>query len=925
MKIRGNSVGTTIEPKKVLVKSENLTEEEKAIARENIGAAAIGSGGGSVEGAVLYTQQTLTTEQQAQTRRNIGAAADGAVVKTVNGFKPDANGNVAVSTDAVGSAVLYTAQSLTDMQKEQARKNIGAKLEYTIIEGTGIEEKCIRFAKKFYGTGKAEGFIFFTDPHLAQPPTTNAEKNIFNYLGTLKTYYDATPTSFVICGGDWLKDINPLQTDDDACYKLGYVSSWMRANFDRYYTAIGNHEDNKPFGTDGNGGARGSNVGLPNETLRNLMLPMEKELYYSFDGAQSKCYVLNSSDFSTEGDNIMTNYRWEQIEWLANRLMEDDAENSFIMYHAGLTSYGVPTGSPAGTRVLSYLSNNVIELCAAYNKGTTVTLNNKTYDFSTCTGCMRFILTGHIHKDDVRIVNGIPLITSIHMTHSLDKGDGIDPTFDLCLADYDIGVLRMVRVSKYGNDRDVYLPSKGFEGDLYKVTTKLTGVTATNKSVVVRGSDQYECDLIAPEGCIPSSVVVTMNGVDVTSTVYNDGKISIDSITGNIEIAASTEAAVYSVTTNLTNVTSSNTTTTVMGGTSYTTTLIGTDGKNIDGVTVLMDGVNITSDAYKNGVIVIDNVIGNIEITAKTVTYTNMAVLSSDDFEENQYWECTYNEVRQAPASALVVLTNYIPIEQYDVVRIKGIDRANKANGSYPAIVYYDEDKNFVTEQSMYNEHIGNGSVNGLPESANEDANGVTQHTMVIRGDTNAQFVYNDVCTRAKFIRISGRKVSADAEIIVTVNEEIYPSEQEPEIEPDAKNESIVIIPHTDHDGGGMVYDKYTTRAVAVSDVESGVALPTSTNTVTQPEQTYYAFKVPENKNNVTVTCPDDIQVNIVQVGLGGSGVGVDTGWVDNGITYTFNSTYPNWILKIKKADNSAFAEDYDFSGISFVYGSTAE
>ena len=39
MKIRGNTIGTTMKPEKVLVKSENLSEEEKAVARANIGAA----------------------------------------------------------------------------------------------------------------------------------------------------------------------------------------------------------------------------------------------------------------------------------------------------------------------------------------------------------------------------------------------------------------------------------------------------------------------------------------------------------------------------------------------------------------------------------------------------------------------------------------------------------------------------------------------------------------------------------------------------------------------------------------------------------------------------------------------------------------------------------------------------------------------
>ena len=37
MKIRGNTIGTTIKPEKNLVKATNLTEAEKAQARENIG------------------------------------------------------------------------------------------------------------------------------------------------------------------------------------------------------------------------------------------------------------------------------------------------------------------------------------------------------------------------------------------------------------------------------------------------------------------------------------------------------------------------------------------------------------------------------------------------------------------------------------------------------------------------------------------------------------------------------------------------------------------------------------------------------------------------------------------------------------------------------------------------------------------------
>jgi surface protein len=55
--------------------------------------------------AVKYTEQDLTSEQQAQARENIGAAA---------------------SDDIPTDAVKYTAQTLTNAQKTQARTNIGA-------------------------------------------------------------------------------------------------------------------------------------------------------------------------------------------------------------------------------------------------------------------------------------------------------------------------------------------------------------------------------------------------------------------------------------------------------------------------------------------------------------------------------------------------------------------------------------------------------------------------------------------------------------------------------------------------------------------------------------------------------------------------------------------------------------------------------
>lgn len=78
------------------------------------------------------------------------------------------------------------------------------------------------------------------------------------------------------------------------------------------------------------------------------------------------------------------------------------------------------------------------------------------------------------------------------------------------------------------------------------------------------------------------------------------------------------EAEVYTVTKNLTNVTSSNTDTSATEGDSYTTTLSASSGYTISTVTVTMGGTDVTSTAYNSSThkVTIASVTGAIVITA---------------------------------------------------------------------------------------------------------------------------------------------------------------------------------------------------------------------------------------------------------------------------------------------------------------------
>lgn len=79
----------------------------------------------------------------------------------------------------------------------------------------------------------------------------------------------------------------------------------------------------------------------------------------------------------------------------------------------------------------------------------------------------------------------------------------------------------------------------------------------------------------------------------------------------------SSAPAGFAVTYNLTNVTSSNTATSVTGA--YTTTLTAATYYSISTVTVTMGGIDITSTAYSNGVVTIADVTGAVVITATAV------------------------------------------------------------------------------------------------------------------------------------------------------------------------------------------------------------------------------------------------------------------------------------------------------------------
>ncbi len=169
--------------------------------------------------------------------------------------------------------------------------------------------------------------------------------------------------------------------------------------------------------------------------------------------------------------------------------------------------------------------------------------------------------------------------------------------------------------------------------NVYTITNSLTNVTTSNANSEATIGTNYEATLAAKTGYTLKTVKVTMNGLDVTNTVYNSQTrtITISSITGNVIITANANINVYTVTNILTGVANSNTQSTITYGSKYTAILTANTGYTLKTVKVIMGGADITNIVYNEttNTITIASVTGDIEITSTSEKGLTKATIPS--------------------------------------------------------------------------------------------------------------------------------------------------------------------------------------------------------------------------------------------------------------------------------------------------------
>jgi hypothetical protein len=192
-------------------------------------------------------------------------------------------------------------------------------------------------------------------------------------------------------------------------------------------------------------------------------------------------------------------------------------------------------------------------------------------------------------------------------------------------------------------------------------------------------------------GYVDENNVVVLNGAlaDGTYTIkyeMEDGSII------NIGNLVLDNTVYYSITNTLTNCTNNNSAKQIAHGESYSATITANSGYELSSVKVTMGGTDVSTSAVSGGTISIANVTGNIVITAvaeevTTVEPTNFCVVNrtvgtayyadTDPTSPSYGWisggRCSSAGDNRTD-SATTCVTNYIPVQNGDVIYVKNLN-----------------------------------------------------------------------------------------------------------------------------------------------------------------------------------------------------------------------------------------------------------
>ena len=271
--------------------------------------------------------------------------------------------------------------------------------------------------------GGNEEFVFFSDPHVfIEYSEVKWDRDI--HLDVMQKYFNLTSSNFIICGGDWLWAHTLQVAIDD----LEMANQRMVNMFgDKYYPVLGNHDLNDE-----------GDAEIPASTLTNILFSRWNRHYYTFNGRNTIFYVF---DTGSSLNTAMNSYRYEQVKWFCNGLVNNTNLHIVIVMHMA------QTGTEDDAPITCPMAQNLSAAANAFNNRGSYTVDGSSYNFSSCVGRVHIILAGHWHQDNNYVYNNIPI-------YIID--DARTGNFDIISLDYTENKLKSKRIGT-GNDRVINL------------------------------------------------------------------------------------------------------------------------------------------------------------------------------------------------------------------------------------------------------------------------------------------------------------------------------------------------------------------------------------------------------------------------------------------------------------------------------------
>ena len=316
-------------------------------------------------------------------------------------------------------------------------------------------------------------------------------------------------------------------------------------------------------------------------------------------------------------------------------------------------------------------------------------------------------------------------------------------------------IIRIKNVTVAGT-QSAYLTFYGLDG---------AGVGSLSQTILTNGGSISYASCVVEDDVI----VVTINtsATYITAMRLSIGVIDETSIiTVNEEFTSDDTPSVqtYTITQDLNGVISSNTSTTVTSGSSYSTTLTVANDYEIDVVRVTMGGIDITNSCYSNKVINITEVTGNITIYVMAISidnfeYTNQLPISTDTdgttFNSVGYKANSYLSNGNVGSKTGYYTTGFIPVKHGDTIYFKNC--TIQAEQSYHRFAAYDSSKAHLT----YHQH----------NTTSSQISSIGTPTYDSDGNMTSLTISGSYWSSVAYIRFCCSYLGADS--IVTVNEEI--------------------------------------------------------------------------------------------------------------------------------------------------------